>query len=100
MRVNAVNNSTKRQINNQAARSAKMGALLTGGTIAVTQAYQWVSKPDTMKKIVQENGGKAPYIKNLVLATALYTALGATLSALVSKIADKVSPVESPKAGN
>lgn len=100
MRVNTVNTNQKRTVNNQTVKSAKMGAVLTGGTIAVTQAYQWISKPDTMRKIVSENGGKTPYIKNFMLAAAMYTALGATLSALVSKIADRVSPVEQPRAGN
>lgn len=99
MRVGAVNNHSKR-VNRQVVQSAKMGALLTGGTIAATQAYHWISKPETMKKIVLDNGGKLPYIRNLLMATALYTALGATLSALVSRIAEKTKPIEHPRAGN
>lgn len=99
MRVGSVNNHSKR-VNRQVVQSAKMGALLTSGTIIATQAYHWISKPDTMKKIVLDNGGKVPYLKNFIVATALYSSLGAVLSALVSKIADRVSPIENPRAGN
>lgn len=99
MRVSSVNNHSKR-VNRQVIQSAKMGAILTGGTIAATQAYHWISKPDTMRKIVLDNGGKLPYIRNFIMATALYSALGATISAFVSKIADKISPIDNPRAVN
>ncbi len=99
MRVSAANNHTKR-VNKHIMQSAKMGALLTCGSIAATQAYSWIAKPETMRQIVSNNGGKLPYVKNLIMATVLYSSLGAVLSALVSKIADKIAPVKQPKAVN
>ncbi|MBQ4122820.1 hypothetical protein IJD44_03740 [bacterium] len=99
MRVSSSNNHSK-GVNRQMLRSAKTGALLTGGMIAASQAYHWIAQPDTMRKVVLDNGGAKPYLKNFALVTLLYSALGAVFSAIASKIADKVSPIENPKAVN
>lgn len=84
----------------QTVKSAKMGAILTGGSIVASQAFQWATRPEQMRNELLKNGGKIPYIKNLAIATALYTLIGAVLSASVSKIADKINPIEPPRAAN
>ena len=98
MRVSKVENNNAMRKN--ILRSAKSGAIMAGGYLAMSHSYAWSTNRDTMLKTVEQLGGKLPYLKKEAIASTIIIATSAILSGFVSYLADKVSPVEPPRAVN
>ncbi len=80
--------------------AAKRGAIITAGVLGTSTGISWLTKPDEMRKVVSDYGGKNSYIKNFVLGLALLSAGGAVLNTVMNAVAEKIHYKKPPKAVN
>lgn len=99
MNVTSVNMNTpvKRQ---RKSHPGLVGAGITAGVLATSTAASWIRRPDQMKEIVSQCGGKNNYIKTFILGGAILTALGAVANKILAGIASAITPKKPPKAAN
>lgn len=99
MKCNAVNSTTPTG-NNSRFNAAKRGALITSGVLGASTGISWVTKPDEMRKVVRDCGGRNGYVKNFIIGGAVFMTAGAILNTAFQSLSSKIIPKSRPKAVN
>ncbi len=99
MQVNAIGVQPPVKKNSKA-RAAKTGAILTAGVLGASTAVSWITKPDAMKQVVKEYGGKGKYAACYAAGLAILSGIGALINTVFSVAADKIKEAKQPKAVN
>ncbi len=69
---------------NRSAKAASTGAVVTAGALSLPSALGWAVKPNAMKEIVSDCGGKGNYAKAFAIGLAAFTLAGAAVNTTIN----------------